>query len=639
MNDNKTPNGMHPQDLRNLIIFMVCSVLLWFAFDRMVLKPRMEAAHQQAALQAAKPSPSATVGSDNNTPRPRAEIVAEGTRVQLESKELAGTISLTGARIDDVELKNYFTTLNGTEPVTIYSPFGTEHPYYAENGWIADDTSVPVPGKNTTWKKVSKDKTLTSDTPLILEWDNGQGLVFERRIEIDPAFMFTVTQKVTNKSGKAVTLYPYSSVTRKGIPNHSTTVGYEGPVGYIGEDLHEIKYDKLIKEPNQSFDGGNGWIGFSEKYWMTSVIPEQKGVHTYRFTSVPAEPKETSLFQVDTRGAGQVIENGAAVESKSHVFVGAKKIDVLDTYESKIGVKHLDLAVDFGMLYFLTRPMYFFLTLFNSWVGNFGIAIIMLTCVVRLAVFPLANASYKSFAKMKKVAPRMTEIRMKHASDKAKLQQELIKLYETEKVNPMAGCFPLLLQIPIFFAVYKVISISIEMRHAPFFGWIHDLSEKDPLSVFNLFGLIPYKVPEILHIGPWSIAMLIIMLIQQKLNPPPTDAIQKDMVRFMPWVVTFVLSKFPSGLVIYWTFSNLISLIQQSVIMKKMGVPIYIFEKDEALAHEASHKTAVQDVIEKVKIEKEYLKNRTEEVEEALFAAEDKLLDAAEGKETPKDKQ
>lgn len=630
MNDNQTPNGMHPADLRNLIIFLICSVVLWFAFDHFVMKPKMEAVRQAQSVNAKQ---GMTVPVEEALkPRVKAEILAEGTRIALESHQLKGSISLTGARIDNVELKNYFTTLNGTEPVSIYTPAGTERPYYAESGWIADDGSVPVPGKTSVWKKTSSGETLTPEAPLVLEWDNGQGLKFERIIALDDAYLFTVTQKVTNTSDKEVTLYPYGAITHKGIPTHSSTVGYEGPVGYVGEDLHEIKYTKLVKEPNQSFIGTNGWIGFSEKYWLTSFIPDQKEKNTYRFTAIPEEPKENSLFQVDIRGEGQKLSKGASAESTSHLFVGAKKISILETYEDKIGVKHLDLAVDFGILYFLTRPMYFFLTLFNSWVGNFGIAIIMLTCVVRFAVFPLANASYRSFAKMKKVAPKMAEIRVKHANDKVKLQQELIKLYETERVNPMAGCFPLLLQIPIFFAVYKVISISIEMRHAPFFGWIHDLSEKDPLSVFNLFGLLPFEVPAILHIGPWSVAMLILMLLQKQLNPPPTDVIQKDMVRFMPWVITFVLSKFPSGLVIYWTFSNLISLIQQYAIMRSMGVPVYLLAKDEALAHEASHQTLVDEVVEKAKLEKEYMKNRVVDVEEALFEAEDKLLDAVEGK-------
>lgn len=634
MNDNNSPNGMHPQDLRNLIIFLAASVLLWFAFDHFVMKPKQEAikAQQATAISMTKASP-ATSAENSETVRPKAEVISNGSRVKIDTPQIKGTLSLTGARIDDIELKNYFTALKSQDPVVMYSPSGTVSPYYAETGWISDDSTMPVPGKNTTWKKVSGGDVLSPDAPLVLEWENGQGVTFQRKVEVDTNFLFTVTQSVENKSGKAVTLYPFGSITRKGIPHHSTSIGYEGPIGYAGEDLHQISYDDLIDKPNQSFNAGNGWIGFSETYWLSTIIPEQKGQHSFRFTSVPdTAEKAKSLFQVDSRGAAIVIENDGNVSNKTSLYVGVKKIDLLDQYESSVGVKHLDLAVDFGMLYFLTRPMYFFLKLFNSWVGNFGVAIIMLTVLVRMAVYPLANASYRSFAKMKKVAPAMAELRVKYATDKPKLQQELVKLYETEKVNPMAGCMPLILQIPIFFAVYKVISIAIEMRHAPFFGWIHDLSEKDPTSIFNLFGLIPYKVPDILHIGPWSIAMLIVMLIQQRLNPPPTDAIQKDMMRFMPWVMTFVLSKFPSGLVIYWTFSNLISLIQQYAIMKQMNVPVYLFEKDEALAHAASHQTAIEDVVTKAKVDKEYLKNRAVEVEEALFETEDKILDAAEGK-------
>ena len=634
MNDNNSPNGMHPQDLRNLIIFLAASVLLWFAFDHFVMKPKQQAIKaQQAVAQMAKAAPETSADVSEKV-RPKSEVITEGTRVKIDTPQIAGTLSLTGARIDDVELKNYFTGLNNNERVVMYAPSGTASPYYAETGWISDDSEMPVPGKNTTWEKVSGGDTLSPDKPLTLQWDNGKGLVFERNIEVDSNFLFTVTQKVTNNSGKAITLYPFSSITRKGIPHHSTTIGYEGPIGYAGEDLHQIKYDDLIEKPNQSFNAGNGWIGFSETYWLSTIIPEQKGQHSFRFTSVPdTADKIKSLFQVDARGAAITVGKDASASSKTSLYVGVKKIDLLDQYESSVGVKHLDLAVDFGMLYFLTRPMYFFLKLFNSWVGNFGVAIIMLTVLVRMAVYPLANASYRSFAKMKKVAPAMAELRVKYANDKPKLQQELVKLYETERVNPMAGCMPLLLQIPIFFAVYKVISIAIEMRHAPFFGWIKDLSEKDPTSVFNLFGLLPFDVPAVLHIGPWSIAMLIIMLAQQKLNPPPTDAIQKDMMRFMPWVMTFVLSKFPSGLVIYWTFSNLISFVQQYAIMKQMGVPVYLFEKDEALAHAASHQTAIEDVVTKAKVDKEYLKNRAVEVEESLFDAEDKLLDAAEGKD------
>ena len=634
--NNPNPNGMHPQDMRNLVIFLACSILLWLAFDHFVLKPRMEAAKRTAAIAATKTASKTPEEIAATAIRPRAEVLAAGKRITIDAPEIAGTLSTTGSRVDDIELKNYTTTLKGTEPVSIYSPAGTDAPYYAETGWIADSENTAVPDKNSVWEITSRGETLTPETPVTLEWTSPSGLVFTREIAIDKEYMMTITQKVTNNAEGAVTLYPYASVTRKGIPQHSSTTGYEGPIGYIGDELQQVKYQSLVKEPKQDFAADTGWIGMSEKYWFSSVIPEQGKKTSFRFTAVPEEPKEKSLFQVDARSDAVTIEKGQTGQSVTHLFVGAKKTSVLDAYEADLGIKKFSLAVDFGMLYFLTRPLYFFLTLFNSWVGNFGLATIMLTILVRLAVFPLASASYRSFAKMKKVAPQMAELRIKYASDKPKLQQELIKLYETERVNPMAGCFPLILQIPIFFAVYKVISISIEMRHAPFFGWIHDLSERDPLSVFNLFGLLPYEVPTVLHIGPWSIIMLIVMLIQQRLNPPPTDVIQKDMMRFMPWVVTYTLSRFPSGLVLYWTFSNLFSLIQQAAIMKSMGVPIYIFEKDEALAHAADQQTRVQAVVEKAKIDKEYLKHRIEEVD--VVDVEEALFDAVEGKDHEKKK-
>lgn len=621
-------NGMHPKDMRNLMIFLACAAVLWFGFDHFVLKPQMEAAKRQQAAGQQTLAAQTAQGLDhdpiNTVPRSRDEIISEGARLPIESAQLNGTLSLTGARIDDLEFKNYFTEIDRKTEVPLFAPAGSETPYYAEMGWLAENTDVKVPTSSTVWTAPA-DAKLTTETPVTLTWNNSAGLVFERTLAIDPEYLITVTQSVKNTSGKPVTLFPYAAITRKGTPKHSSTVGYEGPLGYVGEDLHQIKYTDLTDDPAQSFTGSEGWIGIGDKYWLASIIPDQKSNHTFRFAAqVDAgdEEKEHATYQVDARGDGITIADGASGENVTHLYAGAKKVSVLELYETKLGVKHFDLAVDFGMLYFLTRPMYWLLTLFNSWVGNFGLAIIMLTIVVRFAVFPLTSASYKSFAKMKKVAPRMTELKVKYGDDKARMQQELVKLYETERVNPMAGCFPLLLQIPIFFAVYKVISVSIEMRHAPFFGWIHDLSAKDPLSVFNLFGLLPFHVPEVMHIGPWSIAMLILMLMQKHLNPPPTDQIQKDIANFMPWVITFVLSKFPVGLVIYWTFSNLISFTQQYIIMRSMGVPVYLFAKEAAIAHHASHSANVEEAAKRAKEEREERdarKKRAEGVEESLF--------------------
>jgi YidC/Oxa1 family membrane protein insertase len=466
------------------------------------------------------------------------------------------------------------------------SPPGTEHPHYAEIGWLADDAAIKVPDRTTVWQ-VKSAGDLSEAKPAILTWSNGQGLTFERRISVDPHYMISVTQTVTNTGTTPVTLYPYSTIARRGFPPFDKGPGFQGPLGYIADEMQEISYKDVEKKREINFSSPTGWIGFGEKYWLSALVPDQTAMHIFRFSASPDANAARTLYQVDIRGDALTVGAGATAQSTSHLYAGAKKVEILDAYESKLGIKHFDLAIDFGMLYFMTRPLHFLLNLFYSWVGNFGIAVLMLTLAVRTLVFPLTNASYKSFA-------------------------------------PVAGCFPLALQIPIFFAVYKVISISIEMRHAPFFGWIQDLSARDPLSVFNLFGLLPYDVPSLMIIGPWSIAMLALMLVQKHMNPPPQDQIQKDMANYMPWVMTYVLSSFPSGLVIYWTFSNLISVIQQYIIMRTMGVPVYLFAKDEALAYAQSHNQQITEAATRAKEEVEKSKTKTDPVKESLFDDEKK---------------
>jgi YidC/Oxa1 family membrane protein insertase len=608
--DFQPKNEMHPNDKKNLIIFIVASLLIWYAFDHFVIAPRMEAHEAEAKMQAAQ---EVAAGGSSLAEIPTAKIVPreealnENARITIDTPDLAGSIALIGSRIDDIVLKNYFTELHGDKRVVLMSPAGTESPHYAEIGWLAGTDGLKVPGRDTLWSIKGGDGKLTPASPVTLAWSNGAGLSFERQISIDANYLMTVRETVTNTGKDSVTLYPYSLLARRGVPKgHGKGIGYEGPIGYIGTELQEISYGDLEDEREQSFAGKNGWIGFGEKYWLSSLLPEQTSSHLFRFSSQPdpSGKADRSLYQVDIRGEARVIAPNATSEVTTNLFVGAKKVSLLDAYEEKLGVQHFDLAVDFGVLYFLTKPLYFLLTLFNGWVGNFGVAIILLTIAVRGAVYPLANTSYRSFAMLRKIAPRMTEIRVKYGSDKQRLQQELVKLYETEKVNPMAGCLPLLLQIPIFFAVYKVISISVEMRHAPFFGWIHDLSERDPLSIFNLFGLLPFDVPTFMQIGPWSIVMLAMMLVQKHLNPPPQDQIQRDIANFMPWVMTYVLASFPSGLVIYWAFGNLLSVIQQSYIMRSLGVPLYLFSPEAAKAHHEELDKRVKEAGEKAQEEK-----------------------------------
>lgn len=617
---NFNPSGKNnPQDMRNMILFVVSALCIWLAFDHFVMKPRTEAA-KVAALVAANPAPEEKL-------RTRAEVLADapaGSRLTIDAPEIMGSLSTTGIRFDDIVLKNYFTDLGSADRVVLMTPSGTEHAHYAELSWLPDDASIKVPDASTVWSVTDKGD-FTAARPVVMTWDNGQGLTFTRTISIDEHYLFTITQGVTNKGTKAVTLYPYSTIARRGFPVHEKGPGFEGPLGYIGEDMQEISYSDVLDKKEIAFPATTGWIGFGEKYWLSSLIPDQAVKNTFRFTAVQEAKASRNLYQVDVRSDAVTIAPDASAQSTSHLFVGAKRVKLLEAYEDKLNVKHFDLAVDFGSLYFLTRPMYYLLNLFNGWVGNFGIAILLLTFTVRMAVFPLTNASYKSFAKLRKVSPKMAELKIKYGSDKPRMQQELIKLYETEKVNPMAGCFPLVLQIPIFFAVYKVISIAIEMRHAPFFGWIQDLSVRDPLSIFNAFGLLPFHVPSMLQIGPWSIAMLLMMLIQKKLNPPPQDQIQKDMANYMPWVMTLMLCSFPSGLVIYWTFSNVISVIQQYVIMRMMGVPVYLFTPDKAMEYANAQSIAVQEATEKAKAEVGLKKAKsTEPVKEALFDDETK---------------
>jgi YidC/Oxa1 family membrane protein insertase len=607
MNFDPNQKAMHPSDKKNLIIFVLASLLLWFAFEHFIISPRMEAAKkQQALIEANAPQTNAALADASDKILPRETKLAEIKRITLATPELTGSIPLVGNRLDDISLRNYYEDLGNSKQVVLMAPTETDHPHYAENGWLAATPNTKVPDKDSVWA-VKGNNQLTPTTPVTLEWANGTGLIFTRTYTVDDHFMFTMSQKVTNTGNTAIDLYPYSSLTRKGLPeNHGKGTGYEGPLGYVADNMHEISYRDLEKDGPQKFTALSGWIGFGEKYWLSALLPQQLKQANFSFQVVPnaADPKK-NIYQVDIRGEKETIAPGASAEETMHLFVGAKKIALLNDYEEKLNVKHFDMAVDFGMLYFLTKPLYTLLILFNGWAGNFGVAIIMLTFVVRAAVFPLANKSYRSFAGLRKLGPKMAEIKERYSSDKPRLHQELVKLYETEKVNPMAGCFPILLQMPIFFAIYRVMSIAVEMRHAPFFGWIKDLSAHDPLSITNLFGLLPFTPPSMLMIGPWSILMLLIMLVQKQLNPPPQDQIQKDMANFMPWVMTFTLSSFASGLVIYWAVSNLLSVIQQAIIMRSMGVPIYLFSPDAAREHAQSHTREAAAVVAKIKEEKQ----------------------------------
>ncbi len=611
---NKDPE-YHPGDIRNLILFMVLSVALWVAFDHFVLSPQSEAL--RASQQAKEEATIEAVQTGNLPERPRSDVVREAKRITFENPHASGSINLTGGRIDDLLLKDYFRTVGREENVVVLSPAGTPYPRYGEFGWVAQDQNIKVPDSKSQWSVVGNDE-LSPESPVTLRWSNGQGLVFEKTISLDEYYGFTIDQNVQNNSGRSVTLYPFALVTEHGLPEEyfNRWIIHEGPIGYLGEELYERKYKNLEERPREQISAEQGWIGITEKYWLTALVPGQRETTNFRFAyTPPPTPIAKERYQTDMLGAQRVILPGEQAGATTHFFAGAKKVKLLEEYEQKWNVPHFDLAVDFGIFYFLTRPFFWCLNLFYGWVGNFGIAIIMFTVVLRIAVFPLANTSYRSFAKLRQVSPQMYELREKYKDDKAKLQQELVKLYQEEKVNPMAGCLPILVQIPIFFALFKVLSNTIEMRHAPFFGHIQDLSVPDPTSLFNLFGLIPWDPPSFLMIGIWPCLMLITMIFQRAMSPPPQDKTQAMIINVMPYLMCFILAGFASGLVIYWTFSNLLAVIQQYVIMRSMNVPVHFFgigreEAEEKLEEAVKEGPAVHPQAKMIE----------DEVEDALFS-------------------
>lgn len=595
---------MHPQDKRNLIIFAVLSIAMWLSYDYFIGRPHAEAmrrAAQQAQVRNAAIEQTAAVQI-----RPVEDVVGETPRVEIKAPALTGSINLRGGRLDDVQLNDYYKTVAKTEHVHVLSPARTPHPRYVETGWTAaGDLAKNIPDANTVWKIKGGEATLTPETPVTLTYTAPNGLVFERTYTVDENFAFSIDNRVVNKTGESVTLYPYALATEHGLPEDFMNLGviHEGPLGYIGEGLEEFRYKDFKKKPELNFSAANGWIGLTGKYWLTAIAPAKQGEESrFRFVSTnPTGQKDKDRYQVDVTGPAVTVASGAEGNYAINVFSGAKKLKLLESYEQKWGVPHFDLAVDFGWFYFLTKPFFLAINFLYGLTGNFGIAIILFTCVLRIFVFPLANTSYKSFAKMRQVAPEMYDLRHKYKDDKQKLQQELVQLYQRHNVNPAAGCLPIIIQIPIFFALYKVLSNTIEMRHAPFYGWIHDLSAMDPTTIFNLFGLIPWTPPHFLMIGAWPLMMMIAMVVQKNLSPPPEDPIQARIIAIMPFFMTFIMAKFAAGLVIYWTVNNILAIIQQAVIMKRMGVPVHLFTKDKvnkALEKEISDGPTVHPELE-----------------------------------------
>ncbi len=581
-------------DNRNLLLAIVISVVILVGFD--FFNPKAPPPPAQVATTSTTPTaantpqmPAGTMPTAPGTPQTAAaaaaaaaaapgfksvaELVADRARVSITSPSVTGSLSLKGARIDDLILNGYNETLDeNSSKIRILSPRGTNNAYYAEHGWVAP-AGVKVPDGDTLW---SANRTVLSpESPVTLTWDNGEGLTFTRTIAVDKDFMFSVAQRVTNNSGTAVVLHPYALVSRWGTPETSGLyVLHEGPLGVFDATLDELSYSDLQDEGEVAVPSTGGWLGFTDKYWLTTLIPDQTAAVNTRM--IYSKTDNVDKYQADFVGAEINVQPGGVGETSSHFFAGAKVVSLLDGYAENLGIVNFDLAIDFGILYFLTKPIFYAIDYIYGVVGNFGVAILLLTVGIKAVLFPLANKSYVSMTRMKKLQPEVKKLQERFKEDKPRLNQEMMALYKKEKANPAAGCLPILVQIPIFFALYKVLMGTIEMRHAPFFGWIQDLSARDPASVWTGFGLFPWDhlslIPVPLDIGIWPIIMGFTMWLQQRLNPAPVDPIQAKLFFYLPFVFTFMLASFSAGLVIYWAWNNILSIAQQWTIMRRMGV-------------------------------------------------------------------
>jgi YidC/Oxa1 family membrane protein insertase len=606
---------------RNTILAVILSGLVLLGWQYFFNLPQLEKqrAAQQAQSEMAKPAPQA--GSANTpaagaAPTPAANepaanqpvstapavdrdtAIASAPRVKIDTPRVSGSISLKGARIDDISLVQFRDTVDPLSPATVlFSPSGTANPYYAEFGWVAaSGSAVKIPDQNTIWQQEGSG-SLTSGSPVKLKYDNGDGLTFHRTISIDDRYLFTVKDEVTNVGNAPVTLYPFALISRHGTPKVSGYyILHEGLIGYLGDEkLQEYAYKKIDDAKSVDFKVTDGWLGITDKYWASALLPDTSAPLHARFSSNLVGSVRT--YQTDYLQEPQTIAIGGTGSVNARLFAGAKEASVVGLnfpvggfggYNKELGLNHFDLLIDWGMFYFITKPMFLGLDFFFHLFGNFGVSILLVTVIVKLLFFPLANKSYASMAKMKSVQPQLAALKERYPDDKMKQQQEMMEIYKKEKINPIAGCLPVALQIPVFFSLYKVLFVTIEMRHAPFFGWIKDLSSPDPTNLFTLFGLLhfdPTQLPLFGHylaLGVWPIIMGITMWFQMKLNPTPPDPTQQMIFAWMPLIFTFMLAGFPAGLVIYWAWNNTLSVLQQSFIMRRNGVKVELFDNLKA---------------------------------------------------------
>jgi YidC/Oxa1 family membrane protein insertase len=595
------------ENQKNLWLFVGISLfilaLFWWVlphfFPTYFTSPELTAPTSSSSTSSSTGESSGTTAGQPSVPatqaaaafKPRATAIADSTRIAINSERVSGSIALNGGRVDDLTLANYRETVDPTSPqIVLLNPPGTEDAYYADFGWLASDgAKLNLPGPETRW--TGANEALTPDHPVTLTWDNGQGLTFTRNFQLDKNFMFTVTDTVKNTGSAAAQLYPYGRIRRVGIPQ---IIGglylHEGPLGVFDGTLRDGDTYSSVKKANvdctntPTFCGTHGWLGITDKYWLVALGPDQATAVDASFEHGTENEKDVYLTKFRSSNPVALAPGGTA-SFTTHLFAGAKEVHLLADYRDRLGLPLFDRAVDFGTyFYILTKPMFYVLDFLYRMIGNFGVAILGLTICVRLLLFPLANKSFRAMNKMKKLTPLMTELRERNKDDKQKLNQDMMELYKREKVNPAAGCLPIFVQIPVFICLYKTLYVTIEMRHAPFFGWIKDLSAPDPTTWINGFGLFPWHLPDLSHIpvvggivmavaglGVWPILMGVTMFLQQKMNPPPPDPVQAKLFMLLPIIFTFTLSRFPAGLVIYWSWNNLLSITQQRLLMWRMN--------------------------------------------------------------------
>src|SRR5262245_52136780 len=600
-------------DQKNTILAIVLSAMVLIAWQFFFGLPQFQKQQQQTQQQQqAQQSPQQTAPA-GQTPQPqtapgagpqvpgqpttaggpqlsRDAVIAASPRVAIDTPQLKGSIALKGARIDDLSLSQYRVTVDPNSPaVVLLSPSGSPHPFYAEAGWVpAASVTAKLPNSETVWRQEGSG-ALGVDRPISLIWDNGEGLEFRRTIAVDDKYLFTIHDQVANKGSGPVSLYPYALISRHGTPE---TLGYyilhEGLIGVMGDQgLQEVTYKAIEDKKNINFKVTNAWLGITDKYWAATLLPDPAANLQARF-SVSPDP-QLKKYLTDYLLDPVTVQPGGSAAAEARLFAGAKEVAIVDGYDRGLKLNRFELLIDWGWFYFITKPMFWAIDWLFKFLGNFGLAILAVTVIIKFFFFPLANKSYASMAKMKAIQPQLTMIRERYADDKMKQQQAMMELYKKEKINPLAGCLPIAIQIPVFFALYKVLFVTIEMRHAPFYGWIKDLSGPDPTNLFNLFGLIPFDPTVLpvfghfLHIGAWPLIMGVTMWFQMKLNPAPPDPTQKMIFDWMPVIFTFMLASFSAGLVIYWAWNNTLSVIQQSIIMQRHGAKIELFDNIKAL--------------------------------------------------------